>query len=308
MADRPIAIIGPTASGKTAVAIELARRLDGEVISMDSRQVYRGMDIGTAKPDMAERAGVPHHGFDLIDPDARYSAGRFARDARSWIGQIRSRGHIPVLAGGTGFFLRALTVPLFEEPELDGDRRDALKEYLDGQSIDMLRAWARALDPERAAVARDRQRYARIVEIALLTGRPLSWWHDHARQSQPPVDFDVFVLDVPRDELADRIGRRVRAMIAGGLRDEVSRLLDNGFDAGDPGMNATGYIEMIGCILGERDLDETAELIETATRQYARRQRTWLRNQLPEGSHWLDGSRPADAIVSDILARVGGTE
>lgn len=300
MADA-LAIVGPTASGKTAVAAEVARRIGGEVISMDSRQVYRGMDIGTAKPGTVERRDVPHHGFDVVDVSERYSAGRFARDAWQWIDDIRARGHVPVLAGGTGFFLRALTHPLFDEPDAPPARREALKQWLRGMDEATLRQWADALDPGQdwRSGSGGRQRAARAVEIALITGRPLSWWHEQptaARVLHPLV----VALEVPADVLRERIDRRVDTMIANGLAEEVRALLAGGFNPADPAWNATGYIEMVPYLRGEYDLAEAKARISAATRQYARRQRTWFRHQLPAGAVHVDAHRSLDEIAGDI--------
>ena len=174
-----LAIVGPTASGKTRLSLEVGRRLQGEVVSMDSRQVYRGMDIGTGKVTLEERALLPHHGLDLLEPNERYSAGRFARDARVWIKGIQGRGRVPLLVGGTGFFLRALIQPMFAEPELDGERLERLRLFLNGLPEEGLQEFARVLDPSRAKLAADggKQRLTRTVEIALLTGKSLSDWH-----------------------------------------------------------------------------------------------------------------------------------
>lgn len=304
-----LALIGPTASGKTALALDLAPRLDAEIISMDSRQVYRGMDIGTAKATAAERAAVPHHGLDLVDPGERYSAGRFARDARRWIAEIRARGRVPLLAGGTGFFLRALTHPLFEEPAMNPGRRDRLRRALtalgDGEPMRMLAA----LDPESAArLGRTgaggggggRQRVLRALEVALLTGRPLGWWHRHS-PGPAPLDIRVVVLDLPTRVLDERIDQRVDAMLDAGLVDEVRRLLAAGHAPGEPGMNATGYPEIAAALAGEIGIREAAAGIRAATRRYARRQRTWLRTQLPADAVRLDGTRPREELVEEVV-------
>lgn len=297
-----LVITGPTAVGKTAVAVVVARRLGGEIISMDSRQVYRGMDIGTAKPTFAERQGVPHHGFDRVDPDERYSAGRFAREAREWIIDIRNRGRVPILVGGTGFFLRALTHPLFREPELDTDRRRALDRVLAGKPLRELLRWAETLDPGAGRMlGGGRQRLSRVVEIALLTGHPISWWHTHAAGDVPPVRPRIVVLVRGRDALRQRIDERAVRMVQDGLVDEVQRLLARGYRPEDPGMNATGYAELIPFLRGERTLDEAVALTQAATRRYARRQMTWFRNQLPEGATWLDADRPADELADAIV-------
>ncbi|HEX6589920.1 MAG TPA: tRNA (adenosine(37)-N6)-dimethylallyltransferase MiaA, partial [Longimicrobiales bacterium] len=232
-AERPVglALVGPTASGKTALSIELARALAGEIISMDSRQVYRRMDVGTAKATPDEQAAAPHHGFDLVEPDERFSAGRFAGYARARIADIEARGRVPILVGGTGFFLSALTRPLFREPPLDDDRRRALERALRDVDDETLRAYVEALDPRTAASLAQgggRQRMLRALEVALLTGRALSWWHEHAPPAEAPLRFLTVLLDLERVELDRRIDARVRAMIDAGLVDEVRALLDDG--------------------------------------------------------------------------------
>jgi tRNA dimethylallyltransferase len=300
MSSRVLAILGATATGKTAVAVDVARRLGGEVISLDSRQIYRGMDIGTAKPTADEMQGVPHHGLDLVDPDERFSAGRFADLARSLIAGIEARRRVPVLAGGTGFYLRALTQPMFEEPAADVSRRERWKQYLAGLTRPELARWAARLDPVAAAWVRDRQRLARIIEVAMLTGRPLSWWRDHAPSPRQPIDPVVIVLDLPPGLLVRRIEDRVDTMIRHGLADEVRALLDRGYSPDHPGLKTTGYVELIPYVLGERTLEEAAELVKAATRRYARRQRTWLRNQLPASVQRIDAAQPRDQIVDEI--------
>lgn len=302
MADA-IAIAGPTASGKTALAIAVAHRVNGAIISFDSRQVYRGMDIGTAKPSMREREGIPHYGFDLVDPNERFNAGRFAALARAWLQQIRDSGRTPVLAGGTGFFLRALTNPLFEEPPLEPTRKESWKRYLAQLPMAQLSRWATALDPAAAGRVQDRQRLARVIETAMLTGRPLSWWHTHTPASPPAIDPLLFVLDLPRDLLYRRIEQRVDTMVEQGLIEEVRALVERGHTERDPGMNATGYIEMIPYVGGERSLAEAIDLIKRATRRYARRQITWLRHQLPPDAVRLDATRPVDRLAEDVVLR-----
>ena len=309
--DRPVAIAlaGPTAAGKTRLALAVAERIPAEIISMDSRQVYRGMDIGTAKASRAERAAVPHHGLDLIDPGQRYSAGQFARDARRWIDEIRARGRTPLLVGGTGFFLRALTDPLFEEPEMDPARRKRLGRILDRRSDEELGRWLAALDPE--AVRRfggggsgggggGRQRVLRALEVALLTGRPLGWWHEH-RPGPPPLGLRTFVLDLPREQLDARIDLRVTGMLEAGLVEEVRGLLARGYAPDAPGMTATGYAEVAAHLRAGVPLEEAADGIRRATRRYARRQLTWLRHQLTAGAVWLDGSRPLEELVEEVV-------
>lgn len=299
-----LALVGPTASGKTALSLGVARRLGAEVVSMDSRQVYRGMDIGTAKVTPAEHSGVPHHGLDLVDPDQRYSAGRFARDARRWLEEIAARGHLPLLVGGTGFFLRALLEPVFSEPPMDPGQRDAVRAYLATQPAERLAAWVRHLDPARAelAVQGGPQRMSRTLEVALLTGRPLSEWHRTAPPDGAPVPGVVIRLDIPRDVLDARIRARAQAMVDGGLVDEVRRLLDAGYGADAPGMTGTGYREVVRHLARHTSVEELVEEIAANTRKYARRQLTWFRNQLPGDTLLLDATLPLDRQVDTAVA------
>lgn len=301
---RFLALMGPTAVGKTRLSFPLARELDAEIVSVDSRQVYRRMDIGTAKARPEERAAVPHHGLDRVDPSETYSAGRFARDARRWIEEIRGRGRTPLLVGGTGFFLRALTDPIVADPVVDRERRDRLRAVLRRWPREELERWVRVLDPERAPVAVEggRQRMGRALEVALLTGRPLTWWHRHAAPDAPGVPGLVVVLHRPRPELDRRIAERVDAMLDEGLVEEVRSLLEAGYGPEAPGMTATGYREVVAHLQGRTSLEEAAEAIKRATRRYARRQLTWFRNQLPEGARWVDARGPAHERVAEVAA------
>ncbi len=305
-----LAITGPTAAGKTALSLQVARRLDGEIVSMDSRQVYRGMDIGTAKASETERRAVPHHGLDLVEPDERYSAGRFARDARVWMSEIRDRGRVPILVGGTGFFLRAIMEPIFAEPVMDEKRRIALRRYLRLQPPERLAAWVRRLDPERAEMAIEggTQRMSRTLEVALLSGRPLSAWHREAPPDGAPVPGVVVLLELPRAEMDRRIEARAARMVREGLLEEVRALLARGFGPADPGMTGTGYREAAAHLEGRTALEETVLEIARSTRRYARRQLTWFRNQLPADTRTIDATAPLEAQVAEVLEawRVGG--
>lgn len=297
-------MVGPTAAGKSALGLRLAMELDGEIISMDSRQLYRGMDIGTAKPTLAERAMVRHHGLDLVDPGERFSAGRFSRDARTWIQDIQSRGRHPILVGGTGFFLRAVVQPLFQEPVLDPARRRQLESALDEMGAGECLRWLEALDPSRVPLAEEggMQRIRRALEVPLLTGRSLTWWHEHAPVEGKPVEMQVVSLEADPEWLSPRIRSRVESMFQEGLVEEVRRLQAEGFHEASSGMSGTGYREVLALLRGETDRASTEEAIVVATRQYARRQRTWFRHQLPADTIRLDAARGPELLARDTLA------
>lgn len=299
-----VAIVGPTGAGKTALSLVVAQELGGEIISLDSRQIYRGMDIGTAKATAAERALVPHHGLDIRKPDQRYSAGEFGRDARRWIDAIRGRGRVPVVVGGTGFFLKALTEPLFREPPMDAAERRALEDVLGRLPRAELERWVRRLDPDRAAtaIAGGYQRMLRVLSITILTGKNLSWWHGRHPTEGEPVTGITCLLEVPREVLDERIRRRVGAMVEGGLVDEVARLTEAGYRPGDPGMNAVGYREVAEHLAGGMSLPDAMERMRVATRQYARRQMTWFRHQLGPDPVQVDGTAPLEQQAAAVVA------
>lgn len=299
---RAIAIVGPTASGKTRLAVAVARVLDGEIISLDSRQAYAGFEVGTAAPTPAEREAAPHHGVGFLGPDERYGAGRFVREARRWLEEIEGRGRVPILAGGTGLFLRALTHPLFREPDFDAARRTALGTWLEAADEATLRRWAERLDPELAERpgGADRQRASRTLELALLAGRPLSWWVAHGEPEHPPLAAAVYVLELPAAELRARIERRAEAMLADGAwQAEVVRLAREGYE-GSLAFEALGYDEVLELARGRVGRAEALERVRARTWAYARRQRTWFRHQVPSGAVRLDGMKPTDQLARRI--------
>jgi tRNA dimethylallyltransferase len=300
---RAIAIVGPTASGKTPLSVSVAQRIDAEIISMDSRQVYRGMDLGTAKAGEDVLKVVPHHGLDLVSPDEHYSAGRFARDARRWIKEIEGRGRLPLLVGGTGFFLRALTDPVFQEPVMERERRDRVRRWLRALGRPEMARWVRVLDPERASLAEEggTQRLSRALEVPLLTGRPLSWWHKHAPPEEEGMRVGVVFLSLPREELHRRIDVRAEAMFRAGLVEEARGLLGQGFSEQSPGFTATGYREAARVVRGQSGFAEAVGLAQRATRRYARRQQTWFRNQLPRPDLIVDATASIDDQVRQVL-------
>jgi tRNA dimethylallyltransferase len=290
-------IVGPTAVGKTAVALALATHWPIEVISADSRQVYRRLDIGTAKPTRKERARVPHHGLDVVEPGTRYSAGRFAQDAASWIEEVRNRARLPLVVGGTGLYVRALAEGLFREPELDPARRRSLDAFAGRlEPLELLR-WAGRLDPGFRGGGR--QRASRAIEVALLTGRPLTHWQAAARLGGAIRPWYV-VLTAPRQVLRQRIGRRAEEMVQRGLIEEVAAVLAEGHLPSDPGLDGIGIREAVEYLHGRRGRETVAEAIAVNTRQLAKRQETWFRHQLAGDVVTLDATRPPDKLAAEI--------
>lgn len=290
-------IVGPTAVGKTAVAAALAEHLPLEVVSADSRQIYRRLDIGTAKPTRREQKRVVHHGIDLIEPGQRYSAGRFAREATGWIGDIAARGRLPAVVGGTGLYIRSLVDGLFVEPPLEPARRRALQAWLDGLGTTGMVRWASRLDPGFRGGGR--QRAVRAIEVALLSGKPLTHWQAHAR-SAGVVDPWYVVLSVPRPVLHRRIAHRAAEMVRRGVIEEVAAALADGALPGTPGLDGVGLREAVEFLTGQRSRDTVAEAISIATRQYAKRQETWFRHQLSGTVLNLDATRPPDILAGEI--------
>jgi tRNA dimethylallyltransferase len=302
-----LVLVGPTGVGKTAVAAALAALLPITVVSADARQVYRRLDVGTAKPDAETRRRVPHLGLDLVEPGERYSAGRFARDAAAWLGEIRAAGRTPVLVGGTGLYVRALAEGLFREPPLEPARRDRLRAWADAFALADLARWAGRLDPRFAGGGR--QRAARAVEVALLTGRSLSWWQREARETGVMRPWYIH-LTLPRERLRRRIAERVDGMLAAGLVAETRAVLASGVAPDAPGLDGVGYRQVVAMLEGRLPEAELREAIAVATRQYAKRQETWFRNQLSGVSHqpsaavWrLDATPPPEEIAAMIRAQ-----
>jgi tRNA dimethylallyltransferase len=261
--------------------MELARSYGAAIVSADSRQIYRGFDIGTAKPTVDDRASVRHFGIDIADPAERYSAGRWAGDAREWMAHARRDGMDAVFVGGTGLYLRAVVKPLFLAPALDPGRRAKLERELESLSVEELRRWCRELDPPRAHLGRTQ--LTRAIETALLAGSRVSDLHA-AHNSRAQVSEDVLVASYlvvdPGTVLASRIEARVDGMIESGWAEEILRLSRiTSPDA--PAWKASGYATMRSHVQGALDLSSARERVIIETRQYAKRQRTWFRHQLP---------------------------
>jgi len=290
-------IVGPTAVGKTAVGLALAAHWPLEIVSADSRQIYRRLDIGTAKPTRRERQRVVHYGLDLIDPGTRYSAGHYARDAAQWLAEIPRRGRMPVVVGGTGLYIRALAEGLFQEPPLDPARRRSLDAFTARLAPLELLRWAGRLDPGFRGGGR--QRASRAIEVALLTGRPLSCWQAAARAQATLVPWYI-VLTAPRPVLHQRIARRAEEMVRRGLIEEVASVLAEGHPPTASGLDGIGVREAVEYLHGGRTRDTVAPAITVSTRQYAKRQQTWFRHQLTGAVLTLDSTRPPERLAAEI--------
>ena len=305
-----IALLGPTATGKTEIGIRIAERIGGEIVSLDSRQAYRGMEIGTASPTREQLARVRHHGVGFLEPGERYGAGRFARLARGWITEIEERGKEPLLVGGTGFFYRALVRPIFREPPLDAERRRLLGDWLAAADQERLADWVRVLDPalaDRLPVL-DPQRVQRALEVAFLTGHPLSWWQAQETPEAEPVRARAFVLVLDADRHRERIGGRTEGMLDGGWPDEVRALRAAGHGPDSPALGALGYSAVANWQEGRISRADALACILRDTWGYARRQRTWLRNQLPADTVRLDAAESPDRLADLVIDLARGSD
>lgn len=278
LADDSVRVIcGPTAAGKSAIAFELASRYGGTIVSADSRQIYRGFDVGTAKPSSSERGAVVHEGVDIVSPDERYSASLWATAAGDWIEAANARGSVPIVVGGTGFYIRALFDPLFHAPPLDPAARASLENFLERLPTPELRRWCKHLDAAKSHTGR--VQLARAVETALLSGERLS-----ALQSRQPARSrfrpHYLVVD-PGPSLGRRIEARVDAMLDAGWLTEV-HALEAATAPDAPAWKASGYRVLRSAAAGDLDLSSARERIIIETRQFAKRQRTWFRHQLGE--------------------------
>ncbi|MBI3994345.1 MAG: tRNA (adenosine(37)-N6)-dimethylallyltransferase MiaA [Nitrospirae bacterium] len=283
-----IVLVGPTAAGKSAVAIRLALKLCSEVISADSRMVYRGMNIGTAKPSAAEREGVVHHGIDVVSPDEPFSAGRFKFLAEAVIGRLHQEGKVPVVVGGTGLYVKLLLRGLWEGPEADWLFRDELYAAERREGAGTLHRRLEGIDPDsaRAIKPQDRSKLVRAIEVYEKTGRPLSDHHREHRFSEKPYEAVQIGLRRSRPDLYRRIEARVDQMMADGLIEEVRGLIEKGYSAELPSMKGLGYRQIVGYLNGEYDQSEAVHRLKRDTKRYAKRQFTWF-NRDPS-IRWID--------------------
>lgn len=295
-----VAVVGPTASGKTSLAIRLAESLRTEIISADSMQFYRGMEIGTAAPKKEERALVKHHFVGFLDPSENFSAGAFEVMARDTISALNTQGKTAVVVGGSGLYISALIDGLFPGPGKDESIRARLHEQAEEDGVPSLYGRLLEVDPEYAGVINfnDLRRIVRALEVYEIAGEPLSKLHREHRESAKPLDAVQIGLDCPRDELYARIDARVDEMLSVGLLDEVQALLDAGQWHHIERLRSLGYREMASYLRGECSLDEATELMKRNTRRYAKRQLTWFRGD--PRIHWI--SAPIVRPQQDVLA------
>jgi tRNA dimethylallyltransferase len=297
------AIVGPTASGKTDLGVELALRLgNGEIINCDSVQIYKEIEIATAKPTNEEMRGVPHHLLDYVSPFNDYTAADWTRDAAKTIVEIETRGNIPIIVGGTGFYLRTLRMPLFESPPTDPDLRRRFRNILREKGAEHLHSMLSEVDPASAAriPARDHSRTIRALEVFEQTGRRLS---ELQPERQEPPEFAhrvrVFALNPPRQDLYEKINARARLHFENGLVEEVRALLEKGVPPESNALGSHGYRRVREYLAGERSLESAVEKTAQDVRNYAKRQMTWFRRE--EGVTWLEGFGTDPSVADGLI-------
>lgn len=297
-----VILLGPTAVGKTAVSIQLAQRLGAEIISVDSRQCYRHLDIGTATPSDEELERVPHHNISIIDPKERDSVADFVARAATWEQQILSRGNAVLYTGGSTLHLQSLLRPLDDLPEADHGNIATLEEQIDREGIDPLYRQLEKVDPDYVAQmdGKNPQRIVRALDVWMQTGKPFSSFHSDEPVTVPD-DMRVIGLKRERQALYDRIEERVDRMFAAGFLDEVEALLEAGYEVSDPGMNTVGYREAAAFLKGELSRPDMVRQMKAKTRQYARRQLTWFRRWA--FIRWIDHDRYGVGEVADIAEK-----
>jgi tRNA dimethylallyltransferase len=297
-----VAIVGPTASGKSSLGIEVALQLNGEVINCDSVQVYKEIQIATAKVPLEERKGVPHHLIDFVSPKINYTAGEWAREAVNKIEEIEGRGRIPLLVGGTGFYLRALRRPFFLSPQTDETLRRRLNRIREMHGAEYLFRLLVRIDPQAVNhfYPRDWPRVQRAIEVYLQTGRSIL---DQKDQRPEPHNSSrrlrILALNPPRAELYNRINERTEAHFRAGLVAEVQRLLERGFEAESNALGAHGYRRVVEYLQGQRDLASAIEQTKLDVRHYAKRQLTWFRHEADV--EWFDGFGEENRILRSVL-------
>ncbi len=297
----PIPVIaGPTASGKTAVAVELSAIIGGEIISADSMQVYKHLSVGTAKPTAEELHGIPCHLIDHVSPDDQYHLGRFVAEATSCIPDIRSRSAMPIICGGTGLYIRGLIYGLFDGGEPNLEIRQALEDRAASNGLELLYEELQRVDPSSAKTygANDPQRIVRALEVFYSTGQPLSSYHTQD-QEQPKIPSKIYVLSLPRTLIYARINKRVDDMLKLGLMEEVQSYLAHGYSRDNPAVKALGYRELIEAAEGRLSLTDALEAMKKKSRNYAKRQETWFRSM--KQITWIDCEKFTVAEIAKLI-------
>lgn len=302
-----LVIAGPTATGKSEAAVQVAEAVGGEVVSADSMLVYRHMDIGTAKPTRKEMRGIPHHLISIIEPDEEYSVAIYQKQAREVIAAIQARGRLPVLAGGTGLYIRAVIDPYdFTDANRDESLREALLKEAENNGAETLHKRLAEVDGLSAAKLhpRDTRRVIRALEVYYLTGKPISSYQEIKEHAAPLYDLVFLGLSMPREKLYRRIEQRVDAMLEKGLPDEVRGLLEAGYSPSLASLQGLGYKEIIAWLIGEVSWPRAVELLKRNTRRFAKRQLTWFRRD--ERIKWLEvdpsvGLQPAVREIINII-------
>jgi tRNA dimethylallyltransferase len=300
-----LAIVGPTASGKSTLGIEVALQLNGEIINCDSVQVYKEIRVATAKVPIEERKGVPHHLIDFVSPDVNYTAGEWAREAAKTIEEIESRGRLPLLVGGTGFYLRALRQPFFVSPPTDESLRRRLNQIREKHGVEHLHRLLTRMDKKaaRQLYPRDWPRVQRAIEVYLQTGQSIvDQQPDRPEPHESSRRLRILALNPPRAELYKRINERTEAHFRAGLVEEVQSLLDRGFSPTSNALGAHGYRRVVEYLQGLRDLESAVEQTMQDVRHYAKRQLTWFRHEA--GVEWFHGFGEENAILQSILESI----
>jgi tRNA dimethylallyltransferase len=305
-----VVLVGPTAVGKSSVALALAERVAGEIVAADSMQVYRGLDIGTAKADPEARWRIPHHLMDVVDPDESFTAFDYAKLARATVCTVRERARVPIVVAGTGLYLRALLRGLFEGPGETRSIRVALRRTAEDAGTQTLHARLRALDPESAAVIHpnDLFRIVRALEVLIVTGRPMSVLREDGRRHHAPIPGPILRVGLvcARDELYRRIDERVEQMLARGFVEEVWGLLNRGHSPALRPLRAIGYRHLIGYLQGALAFEDAVADWKRDTRRYAKRQLTWFRHEDGVEWHGAEGPGWVDAAADQLAERIKG--
>jgi tRNA dimethylallyltransferase len=301
-----LVIVGPTAAGKSALALALAEPWGGEIVNCDSVQIYRGFDVGTGKVSPADRRGIPHHLLDIVEPAQTFTAGDYRREATRVLHEIRARQRLPIMVGGTGLYLRALLMGLFEGPERSEALRERLSQTVRRRGREFLHRMLKRLDPPAAARIhpRDTPKIIRALEVLILARRSITQLHAQGRKGLEGFCVLKAGLHPPRAALAQRIARRTEQMFESGLLDEVRVMLNRKDAERIKALGAIGYREACGLLAGRMTLPEAIERCQTATRQYAKRQMTWFRRE--KDVEWFEGFGDDPAIVRQVSEWLAG--